>query len=152
MYLKCATWGIEQMLQNKLMGYAFRFHMIGILASLRAVQHSLRNYDRTISEEDKKAIDAWWNATPLDKPELKFIRTARDLILKEGFFESYATHSQSGTGEGPNYEITGEDYDLAYYVDGERHDLLVDLRRAVAWCDRELSSIEAKLPPLYAPD
>ena len=146
LYLKSAQWGIDELVKEKFEGYPFRFYMIGILASLRAVQHALRNHDRNISPAHRKVIDEWWNATPIDGPELSFIKLARDLILKEGSFESYATFSQSGTGEGSNYAVTSEDYDLAYWIDGERHDLLPELRSAAAWCDRELASIEAKLP------
>jgi hypothetical protein len=51
------------------------------------------------------------------------IKNSRDLILKEGSFEAYATHSQSGIGEGENYTVTHEDYELAYYINGERRDL-----------------------------
>jgi hypothetical protein len=42
--------------------------------------------------------------------------------------------------------VTGEDYDLAYWIDGVRHPLLPDLQNAVAWCERELTAIEAKFP------
>lgn len=147
LYLKSAQWGIDELVRGKLMGYPFRFYMIGILASLRAVQHALRNHDRNISPLHRKVIDEWWGNTHIaDSPELSFIKTARDLILKEGSFSSYATLSESGTGEGSNYTVTDEDYDLAYYVGDERHELLPELRSAVAWCDRELASIEAKLP------
>ena len=146
LYLKSAQWGIDELVKGKLIGYPFRFYMIGILASLRAVQHALRNHDQNISPMHRKVIDEWWNTTPVDGPELSFIKFARDLILKEGSFESYATLSQSGTGEGSNSTVTAEDYDLAYWIDGERHDLLPELRSAAAWCDRELASIEAKLP------
>ena len=56
------------------------------------------------------------------------------------------------TGEEPNIEITGTSYELAYYDEaGERHDLEKEIRRAVDWCDRELTAIEAKLPPTYDP-
>jgi hypothetical protein len=146
LYLKSAQWGIDELVKGKLVGYPFRFYMIGILASLRAVQHALRNHDRNISPSHQKVIDEWWNTTPLDSPELSFIKTARDLILKEGSFESYATLSQSSTGKDDNHMVTGEDYDLAYYIGEVRHDLLADLRRATAWCERVLTSIEAKLP------
>ena len=99
-------------------------------------------------------------ATPLDGPEFSFIKSARDLILKEGSFKSYATRTESGTGEGRNHTVTREDYDLAYYVDGVRRDLLVELKGAVAWCRHELESIEAQLdkrlkmdsaPPRFRP-
>ena len=133
------------MVRAKLLGYPFRFYIIGILASLRAVQHTLYNHDRYLSPSHRKAIDHWWAATPLDGPEFSFIKSARDLILKEGSFESDATRTESGTGEGSNYTVTREDYDLTYYVDGVRRDLLVELKGAVAWCGHELESIEAQL-------
>jgi hypothetical protein len=51
MYLKSAQWGFDELLTKKLSGYAFRFYSIGILASLRAVQHALMNHDSTLSDE-----------------------------------------------------------------------------------------------------
>ena len=57
---------------------------------------------------------------------------------------------ESSTGEEPNLEVTGTSYELAYYDEaGERYDLEKEIRRAVDWCDRELTAIEAKLPPAY---
>jgi hypothetical protein len=62
-------------------------------------------------------------------PELHFIRTSRNLLLKRGAFESYAIVSESSTGEGPNREITGTSYELAYYdEDGKRRDLEKEIR------------------------
>jgi hypothetical protein len=152
MYWKIARYGVDELVSKMLIGYAFRLHLVAILASLRAVQHSLRNHDRTLSPQHKQVIDKWWNATPLSTPELHFIRTSRDLILKEGSFSAYATHHESSTGEGPNREITGEGYDLGYYTeDGKRHDLLADLRSAIEWCNRELTAIEAKVPEVIKP-
>ena len=147
LYLNAARWGMDEMVARKHLGQPFRFFVIGILASLRAVQHALYNHDRHISPAHRTVIDEWWNdPKTVATPEFSFIKTSRDLILKGGSFESYATHSESGTGEGSNYTVTGEDYDLAYYVNGERHDLNEDIRKAIAWCDRELASIEANLP------
>ena len=138
--------GIEHMVSKRLNGYPFRLHLVGMLASLRAVQHSLWNHDRKLSETHKQVIDQWWAATSPETLELKFIRTARDSVLKEGSFEAYATSSESSIGESANRQITGYDYDLAYYdEDGKRHDLLAELKKALAWCDRELVAIEAKL-------
>ena len=88
----------------------------------------------------------------MDGPEITFIKETRDSILKAGAFESYATRSHGGTGEGSNYKITREDYEVAYYPNGERRDLIADMRRAAAWCDKELAKIEAQLPVLYAPE
>jgi hypothetical protein len=140
-------------LRKKLIDYAFRFYLIGILASLRAVQHSLRSHDSKLSDEHKRVVDEWWRTTPLSTPELHFIRTSRDLLLKRGTFHGYAIVSESSTGEEPNIEITSARYELAYYDEaGERHDLEKEIRRAINWCDRELTAIEEKLPPVYDPD
>jgi hypothetical protein len=44
-------------LAKKLSDYPFRFYLIGILATLRAVQHVLKNHDSTLSDEHKRVID-----------------------------------------------------------------------------------------------
>jgi hypothetical protein len=41
LYLMAANFGIQELLAQRPMGTAYRFHVIGILASLRAVQHAL---------------------------------------------------------------------------------------------------------------
>jgi hypothetical protein len=41
MYLKSARWGFDRLQEQMPSGYEYRFYMIGILAALRAVQHSL---------------------------------------------------------------------------------------------------------------
>jgi hypothetical protein len=44
-------------------------------------------------------------------------------------------------------------YELAYYDEAGKHqDLEEAIRGAIRWCDRELTAIEAKLPPVYDPD
>lgn len=58
------------------------FFVAGILACLRAVQHSLLNHDRRLSPEHKAVIDEWKKRTPIDL----FVKNSRDLILKEGTF------------------------------------------------------------------
>ena len=148
-YLNSARWGVDQLIDGKLIGEPFRFHIIGILASLRAVQHALRNYDAKISLAHKRVIDDWWNDQRVkESADLAFIKTARDLILKGGLFEAYATLTESSTGEGKNYTITGEDYDLGYWINGKRYPLRPAMQNAIAWCERELANIEAKLPEL----
>jgi hypothetical protein len=153
MYLQSAQWGFDELLTKQLNGYAYRFYLIGILASLRAVQHALKNHDSTLSDEHRRVIKDWWQATPPPStPELHFIQTSRNLILKGGSFKSYAIFSESSTGEEPNIEITGVSYELVYYDEaGERLDLEKAIRRAIDWCDRELTAIEAKLPPVPHP-
>jgi hypothetical protein len=49
MYLKSARWGFDRLLEKMPSGYEYRFYMIGILAALRAVQHSLYAHDRKLS-------------------------------------------------------------------------------------------------------
>jgi hypothetical protein len=148
MYLQSAEWGFDELLTKQPEGRAFCFYLIGILASLRTVQHALMNHDSTLSIEHKRVVEDWRQATPLSTPELHFIRTSRDLILKRGSFRGYATRTESSTGEEPNLEITGTSYELAYYDEaGNRHDLEKEIRCAIDWCEQELTAIEAKLPP-----
>lgn len=110
------------------------------------------NHDSTISEEHKRVIEDWVQATPLSTPELHFIQTSRNLILKRGGFRAYAINSESSTGEEPNVEITGTSYELAYYDQaGDRQNLEKPIRDALRWCDRELTAIEAKLRSVYEP-
>jgi hypothetical protein len=107
-------------------------------------------YDRTLSPEHDAAISRWWATTKDWKaiPELNFIKTARDLILKQGTFDSYAgRHEHSSGGAPPIVE-----YDLFYYVDGKRRDLELDIRAAIEWCEKELAKIEVELPPRHEED
>jgi hypothetical protein len=89
MYLQSAQWGFDELLKKRLEGRAFCFYLIGILASLRTVQHALMNHDSTLSSEHKRVVEDWRQATPPSTPELDFIRRSRNLILKGGNFESY---------------------------------------------------------------
>jgi hypothetical protein len=150
-YLRAAKYGIDALLKERPMDEGFLFYAVGILASLRAVQHALLNHDRTLSPEHERVIGVWKNSTPLDGPEIAFIKNSRDLILKGGAFEAYATYSFGGTGEGDNFQITHDSYDTAYYVDGDRRSLIEDMRAAAAWCERELSIIEAQVPAINLP-
>jgi hypothetical protein len=147
MYLKSAKWGFDRLLEQMSSGYEYKFFMIGILAALRAVQHSLHAHDRKLSPAHEKVISVWWaNPSIRDHPDLQFIKNARDQVLKAGSFESYATYSQSGIGELENFQVTGADYDLAYYDQNqERHDLKVAIESALKWCDRKLTEIESHL-------
>jgi hypothetical protein len=152
-YLRSAQWGFDELLVKQLSNTAFVFYLVGILTSLRAIQHALKNADSALSDEHKRVIDEWWRATPLSTPELHFIRTSRNLILKAGAFPAFAIYTESSTGEGSNLQITGASYELAYYDDAdERQDLEEAIRGAIRWCDRELTAIEAKLPHDHDPE
>lgn len=50
-----------------------------------------------------------------------------------------------------NRTVTRTDYVLAYYREGERRELLPDLQAAVAWCEKELSALELRLPNVEPP-
>lgn len=150
-YLRAAQYGIDVLAADAPMDEAFLFFVVGVLASLRAVQHALLNHDSNLSDAHKAVIEAWRKQTPMDGPEITFIKRSRDLILKGGAFEAYATRTQSGIGEGSNFQITADGYDTAYYVDGDRRDLLKDMLSAAAWSDRELKAIEAELPDINLP-
>jgi hypothetical protein len=147
-YLRAARWGFNTLLQNHYSDTAYVFHIIGILAALRAVQHSLNEHDRTLSPDHEKVISAWWKETRDIKhyPDLEFIKTARDKILKRGSFGSYAINTESSIGEGTNRTVTKTEYELVYYDDdGERRDLRKALASAIDWCGRELDHIEAQI-------
>jgi hypothetical protein len=150
-YLRSARWGFEDLLAKKIIDTPFIFYLIGILASLRAVQHALMNYDRTLSKEHERLITEWKKiTTPETSRELKFIQTSRNRILKGADLAARAIYSESSTGEESNREITGTNYELEYDDDnGEHHDLEEAIRRAIDWCDRELTALEAKLPPRF---
>jgi hypothetical protein len=147
-YLRAATYGIAMLAREQPMDEGFLFMTVGILASLRAVQHSLVNHDSTLSEQHNSAVAKWKKSTPMDGPEITFIKTSRDLILKEGAFEGYAglRHSLNPNTTGPR--VT---YDTGYWVDGQRRDLLGDMRAAADWCDKQLSTIEAQVPAINLP-
>ena len=89
MYLKSARWGFDRILEQKPSGYEYRFYMIGILAALRAVQHSLHAHDRKLSPAHERVISDWSAKTSIrDHPDLQFIKSARDQVLKAGSFAS----------------------------------------------------------------
>jgi hypothetical protein len=150
-YLRAATYGIKVLLARKPMDEGFLFFSVGILASLRAVQHALLNHDSTLSPLHKAVIEAWKRSTPMDGPEITFIKTSRDLILKAGAFNAYAGLRRGGTREGASFKMTRETYDTGYYLGEERRDLIADMRGAAEWCDRELTAIEAQVPAINLP-
>ena len=148
MYLRSAKWGFDELLAKQISDTAFIFYLVGILASLRAVQHALESADSMLSDEHKRMIDEWWKATPLSIPELHFIQTSRNLLLKRGAFPAFAINSEPSIGEGSNLTITGTSYELVYYDEADKcQDLEEALRSAIRWCDGELTAIEEKLPP-----
>jgi hypothetical protein len=146
-YLRVARWGLDTLLSQKPIGLGYLFHAIGLLSTLRACQHVLLNRDRKLSPRHEEVIGAWRRLTALKQfPELDFITKARNTILKDASFPSYATRSE-GSWEGAVIE-----YETAHYLDGQRRDLEIDVRAAIDWFERQLAEIEAQLPTSYEDD
>ena len=145
-YLRAARWGIVEIEKLKPMDAGFMFFVVGILASLRAVQHALLNSDRKLSPTHKTVIDQWKRDTPMKGPEISFIKSSRDLLLKEGAFEAYAGFRQGVFDDIGKFTKTAPFYEIGYYIGGKRRDLLEDMRTAADWCERQLSEIEEKVP------
>ena len=153
-YLRAAIWGFENLQSQMIGGAGFIFHIIGILALLRAVPHALILHDCNISPEHRAVISLWKEMTSDTRsiPELQVIIDARNLALKDANFAGYALHTESSTGEGENRIVTREDYELSHWVGGERRDLAKDIQSAIDWLGAELTKLEAQLPPRYEDD
>jgi hypothetical protein len=143
-----ARWGLDALLRQKPIGLGYFFHAIGLLSTLRACQHVLLNRDRKLSPRHEEVIRAWMRLTKnlTQFPELDFITKARNTILKDASFPSYATRSE-GSWEGAVIN-----YETAHYLNGERRDLEIDVRAAIDWFERQLTGIEAQLPTSYEDD
>jgi hypothetical protein len=144
-YLRAARYGLEEIAKRQPMDAGFMFFVVGILASLRAVQHALLNADSTLSPTHKAVIEQWKRDTPMNGPEISFIKSSRDLLLKAGAFEAYAGFRQGFYDDAGRFARTPPLYEIGYYVDGKRRDLLDDMRNAAEWCEEQLSSIEQKV-------
>jgi hypothetical protein len=131
------------MLEQKALGAGYIFYVTGLLATLRAVPHILTSHDNKLSPQHQAVIEAWWTRTKdlKEHPDFLLIIKARNQMLKDGSFESWAT-SWEGTSE-PGIVH----YEASHYVDGMRRDLEIDVRAAFDWMERQLLAIEADLPP-----
>jgi hypothetical protein len=151
-YLRAARAGIQVLEEQKPMDDRLLFFVVGILASLRAVQHSLLNHDRKLSPQHKAAIDDWKTHTPMDGKEISFIKNSRDLALKAGAFPGGAGFRMAefdGDGTMRPVPKRWEAYYLA--EDGKHRDLIADMRRAADWCEAQLSRIEPHVPAINLP-
>ena len=83
-YLRAAKYGIKKLLEVQPMDEGFLFYTVGILASLRAVQHALFNSDSKLSPQHRNVISDWQKNTRMDGREIDFIKWGRDQILKRG--------------------------------------------------------------------
>jgi hypothetical protein len=146
-YLRAARWALDALLSEKPVGAAFFFYVIGLVATLRACQLLLINRDRKLSPRHEEVIGEWKRLTKdfNQIPELHFITTARNALLKDGRFPSYATRSEVSWEAG-----VVVDYETAHYLNGERRDLEIDVRATMDWFERQLAEIEAQLPTSYS--
>ncbi len=129
----------------------FLFLVAGILACLRAVQHTLVNHDGKLSKKHKAIIDEWWESTRrMDGEEIKFIRRSRDFILKEGVFQGSAGFRREYVQDGTIWRAS-EGWAACYFVDGQHRDLIADMRAAADWCEIQLSTLEPHLPVINLP-
>jgi hypothetical protein len=92
---KGRSMGPEKSLDQKIQGSGCIFQ-----AALRAVPHVLMKHDSKLSAKHQATIAAWWSRTEnlKEHPEFQLIIRARNQILKDGSFESWAS-SWEGTSE-----------------------------------------------------
>ena len=123
------------------------FLVTGILACLRAVQHSLLNHDHKLSREHEAAIKEWKKRTPMDDKEISFIKNSRDLILKTGAFPGGAGFRLVEFDPDGTMRPVPKRWE-AYYLDhGKHRDLIGDMRSAADWCEAQLSAIDPYVQP-----
>lgn len=127
------------------------FFVVGILASLRAVQHSLLNHDRTLSPQHKATIDDWKKRTPMDGKEISFIKNSRDLVLKAGAFPGGAGFRMAEFDADGTMRPVPKRWEAYYLADGKHRDLIADMRTAADWCEAQLSTIELQVPVINLP-
>ena len=143
-YLRAARAGIQMLEEQKPMDDRFLFLVIGILASLRAVQHMLVNHDRKLSPQHKAAIDEWKKLTPMNV----FIEKSRNMILKEGTFPGGAGFRLAEFDPDGAMRRVPRRWEAYYYDHGKPRDLIADMRAAADWCEAQLSSIEPHVPAI----
>jgi hypothetical protein len=145
-YLRAARAGIQMLEEQKPMDDRLLFLVLGILASLRAVQHSLLNHDRTLSPAHIAAVDDWKKRTPMDGKEISFIKNSRDLVLKAGAFPGGAGFRSAEFDADGTMRPVPRRWEAYYLVDGKHRDLIADMRTAADWCEAQLSKIEPHVP------
>jgi hypothetical protein len=150
-YLRAARAGIEMLEEQQPMDDRLLFLVAGILACLRAVQHSLLNHDHKLSREHKAAIDEWKKRTPMNGKEIWFIKNSRDLILKTGAFQGGAGFRLAEFDPDGTMRPVPKRWEAYYFVDGKARDLIGDMRSAADWCEAQLSAIESHVPAINLP-
>jgi hypothetical protein len=150
-YLRAARAGIQVLEEQKPMDDRLLVFVVGILASLRAVQHSLFNHDRTLSPRHKATIDDWKKRTPMDGKEISFIKNSRDLVLKAGAFPGGAGFRMAEFDADGTMRPVPKRWEAYYLADGKHRDLIADMRAAADWCEEQLSTIELHVPAINLP-
>jgi hypothetical protein len=147
-YLRAARAGIQMLEEQKPLDDRWLFLVAGILACLRAVQHSLLNHDRNLSPDHQAAIDGWKKRTPMDGEEISFIKKSRDLILKEAAFPGGAGVRLAELCPDGTMQRVPRRWETFYIDNGKHRDLIADMRAAALWCETQLSTIEAHVPSI----
>jgi hypothetical protein len=132
--------------EQKPMDDRFLFLVAGILACLRAVQHSLLHHDRNLSPEHAAAVDEWKKRIPVDGREISFIKKSRDLILKEAAFPAVAGFRSAELDPDGRMRSVSRRWEAFYFDNGKHRDLVADMDAAADWCERQLSTIEPHVP------
>lgn len=120
------------------------FLVAGILACLRAVQHTLLNYDSKLSPAHKAAIDKWKN----NAPKNSFIENSRNKILKEGTLPGGAGFRLAEFDPDGTMRRVPRRWEAYHFADGNSRDLIADMRAAADWCEAQLSTIEPHVPTI----
>jgi hypothetical protein len=150
-YLRAAKAGIETLEEQQPMDDRLLFLVAGILACLRAVQHSLLNHDRKLSREHEAVIAEWEKCTPITGKEISFIKKSRDLILKAGAFPGGAGFRLAEFDPDGTVRRVPRRWETYYFVDGKPRELIGDMRSAADWCDAQLSAIASHAPVVNLP-
>ena len=143
-YLRAARAGIQMLEEHKPMDDRLLFLVAGILALLRAVQHTLLNHDRKLSPQHKAAIEEWKKLTPKNE----FIEKSRNMILKEGTFPGGAGFRLAEFDPDGTMRLVPKRWEAYYYIDGRPRDLVADMRAAADWCEAQLATIEPRVPAI----
>jgi hypothetical protein len=146
-HLRAAMAGIQMLEEQKPMDDRLFFLVTGILACLRAVQHTLFYHDAKLSPQHKAAIADWKKRTSMNGKEISFIKRSRDLILKTAFPGAAGFRRAEFDPDGTMRPIPRR-LEAYHLVDGKPRDLIVDMRAAADWCEAQSLSIEPHVPTI----
>ena len=109
------------------------------------MEHALINAESKLSPTHKAVIAEWRREMPLSGPEISFRKSSRDMLTKREH-SRLCGHRQGFFDEAQKFVWTEPVYEVGYYIDDTRRDLIADMRSAADWCDRQLAEIEKNVP------